>query len=252
MTFVPFEIPRPVWKFPFGALVLAASAAEAKAASDNRAELLAVMDPFSLVLNEPWPLLLDPDKRLGYRPVDHTLIGSNYDRPLEPFWASIYNHCGVYEEQVFPMQTSVDLNRLRPYFNAGLLVVRPAGGLLARWWNNFLHYFNAPAYDEFYRQNDIYRIFFHQAILAGTVLSTLEREKLQELPHQVNYPLHMHADYPPERRPAALHQIVTARYDTFFDDPGWRKAIHIDEPMFTWLEEAIFGYQTRKLSLIHI
>lgn len=243
VTFVPFEIPQAVWEFPFGSLVLSASAAEAKAASDNRAEFLVVMDPFSLVVNEPWALLLNPGKRLGYRPVDHTLIGSHYDRPLDLFWSSIYHHCGVNEEQVFPMQTSVDLNLLRPYPNAGLLVVRPAGGLLARWWDNFVRYFNAPAYTPFYRQNNIYRIFFHQAILAGTVLATLDRETLQELPHLVNYPLHMHENYPPERRPLALNQIITARYDTFFNDPDWRTSIHLDEPVIAWLE-ARFGHRT--------
>ena len=70
-------------------------------------------------------LLLSPDEALGYRPVDHTMIGSPFDEPLDPFWSLIYEHCSVPAERVFPMTASGDHRVLRPYFNAGMQVVDP-------------------------------------------------------------------------------------------------------------------------------
>ena len=124
-------------EFPFAVKVFAAAAAESLAR--GQADYLAWMDSDSIVVSEPKALLLSDGKDLGYRPVDHTLIGSPYDAPIDRFWESIYRHCGVPESRgfPFPMVTSVDERRIRPYFNAGLLVVRPERGLLQSWRERF-------------------------------------------------------------------------------------------------------------------
>jgi hypothetical protein len=235
---ISFEIDSSERGFPFAGKVVASSRAEAMAR--DQTEYLVWMDTHSLLLNEPRKIFLNPGKILGYRPVDHTLIGSRYEQPLDPFWERIYQDCQVPEEKIFPMTASVDEIRLRPYFNAGFLVVRPERGLLQMWCENFKKLYQEPSYEHYYDQDDLYRIFMHQAILAGTVLSFLEQRELQELSYLVNYPLHMHEQYPDDLRPMFLNELITCRYETTFEDPGWEEVIRVNEPLRGWLVD-IFG-----------
>ncbi|MBN1286341.1 MAG: hypothetical protein JXB47_13165 [Anaerolineae bacterium] len=234
---VPFDIDPAAQGFPFAAKVFASAAAEARAQaqSEGRADLLAWMDTGALVVGEPRALLLEEGKALGYRPVDHILIGPPYDAPLDPFWELIYRRCGVPEGRAFPMTASADQNRMRPYFNAGLLVVRPAHGLMQRWRDDFRRLFRAAEFEAFYAQNVLYRIFVHQAVLAGTLLASLDKAAMQELPHLVNYPLHMHAEYPPDLRPASVNELISFRYEEFFKDPNWAGVCPAQEPLASWL-----------------
>ena len=233
-TMISFHIEESILNFPFAAKVFASASAESTA--EGRTALLSWMDTDSIVIQEPVELLLQPEKQLGYRPVDHTLIGSTYVEPIDSFWEMIYNDCHVERDRIFPMTASADENVIRPYFNAGMLVVRPEVGLMQAWRDNFKRIYKTPHYEDFYQQNVLYEIFIHQAILAGTVLSTMEAAELQELPYLVNYPLHMHNDYPAKIRPAYLNELITCRYDMFFDDANWRGSIPIKEPLKSWFE----------------
>jgi hypothetical protein len=235
-----FGIERDAGDFPFAPKVYAAAAAESLV--HGQADLLVWMDSDSIVVQEPEELLLDAGSTLGFRPVDHTLISSPYDAPVDPFWAAIYRDCGISDEKLFPMTASVDQNRIRPYFNAGLLVARPERRLLRSWGDDFQRLFREPTFDGFYGKDSHYRIFLHQAVLAGTLLAAAKRDELQELSHLVSYPLHMHSRYPPDKRPATLNDAITCRYDVFFEDSGWREAITIREPLRGWLFEWMAGH----------
>lgn len=219
--------------FPFAPKTIAAGLAEDQAAAT--APLLAWMDPDTLVLQEPSPLLLAAAKSLGCRPVDHTLIGSRISTPPDAFWTTIYDRCGILEDHLPTMTTSVDQQAIRPYFNAGLLVVRPQLGLLRAWSDAFLDVYLQPAYTVFYEQSPLYRIFLHQAMLAGVILARLAPADWLELPARVNYPLHMHADYPPAGRARRLNDLVTCRYDSAAPKESWAARLAIDEPLRGWL-----------------
>jgi len=238
-TLQPFAIDPTYLSVPFGAKTLAAAAAEK--AARGQAEVLVWMDRDSLVLTEPASLLLPAGKSLGYRPVDHTLIGSSWRGPVDRFWKFIYRRCDVTDDRLFPMKTGVDQQVIRPYFNAGMLAVRPERGLLQAWATEFKRLCCEEFFEEFYAQDRLYLIFMHQAVLAGVILETLRREHMAELPHQVNYPLHMHADYPAERRLDCLNEAITCRYDTLLRRPGWRDSIEIREPLASWLDQQLIG-----------
>jgi len=236
---VPFLLADEVRAFPFAAKTAAAAAAEALA--ENQAEILAWLDTGSLVIQEPGDLLLPPDVALGYRPVDHRLVGSLYHQPLDDFWTLIYEDCGVPEDHVFPMVPSVEDKAIRPYFNAGMPVVRPARGLLRAWAERFLALYDQDRYRVFYEQQGLYRIFIHQAVLTGVILAALAPDEMLELPYRVNYPLHMHADYPPDRRPARLNDLVSLRYEEIFAGPDWPAVLPVDEPLLGWLKARVGG-----------
>jgi hypothetical protein len=231
----PFQVDSQAASFPFAKKVVASAAAETLAA--GKTALLVWMDPGSMVINEPRGMLLEAEEKLGCRPVDHLLIGPAFDKPLDPFWQSIFADCGVRQEALFPMTTSTDQVEMYPYINAGMLVVRPENKLLRSWRDTFLGMYLEPRYQDFYRSNRLYRIFIHQAVLAGCILSTFKQADIVELPYLVNYPLHMHTQYPIDRRPRFINELVSFRYEDFFTDPNWQEVIQVKEPQKSWLKE---------------
>lgn len=125
--------------------------------------------------------------------MDHKLIGSAADEPVDTFWRDVYKVCRVPEVGLFTMTTSADVIRIRPYINAGCLVVRLEVGVLQAWRERFGRALASGVFKPYFQQDILYRIFLHQAILAGAVLSVLKGAQIQILPpHLVNYPMHMH------------------------------------------------------------
>ncbi|MHA2368733.1 MAG: hypothetical protein ACXADX_07935 [Candidatus Hodarchaeales archaeon] len=215
---IPFTVDEEVRKFPFAALVRAAATVESLA--KEKTELLA------------WILLLlDAEKNLGYRPVHHTLVGSLYEEPVDAFWELVYRKCIVPEEKLFPMKTHVDGNTLRPYFNAGFLIVRPEKGVLQAWWDAFEKLYRDPDFETHYAKNQLYTIFIHQAVLAGVILSMLDRQELQELPFSYNYPLHLYSESAKEYRPQNISDLITARYE----DPETLEKVPLQDPLKSWV-----------------
>ncbi len=226
--------------FPFARKVLAA--AEAERLAEDAASTLVWMDCGALILQSPAGLQLPPGIRLAARPVDLALIGSRYEGPPDVFWRLIYRECGVPEEHLYPMQSSVDRIAIRPYFNAGLLAVQPRDGLLQAWRDELLRLYMIPEFEPFYQANPRYRIFMHQAVLAGTLLARLSPAESLLLPPTVNYPLHFHQRFPASERPATLDSLTTCRYETLFDQAGWQAKIPPASPeLRAWLEEGILS-----------
>ena len=229
---IPFSIDRAVLKFPYAAKIYAASLAEDLAF--NHFERLAWFDATSILIQQPDPLIIPNNISLGYRPVDHTLIGSLYHEPLDAFWNNIYQACGVSQEFLFPMPTMADLNIIRPYFNAGFLVIRPEAALLHKSMENFKMHYRKKIFQDFFYQDERYKIFFHQAILSGTILSSLAPEEMVMLKNTINYPLHMHFEIPQDRRINTMNDLTSGRYCMSYN-PNWLGSIPVEEPLKSWL-----------------
>lgn len=237
VTLISFEIDYEILRFPFAGEVLATALAESKACGQTN--FLAWLDANTIVLQEPKDFLLQDDINLGFRPVHHTLVGSRYDEPLDAFWTLIYHYCNVPEDRIFPMTTHVDETRIRPYFNAGLLVTRPEKHLLGAWRDTFFKVYQEPSLHEFYQQDERYKVFIHQAVLSGVILSTLATDEIKELPPKYNYPLHLHAQDVTDHRPSCLEELVTFRHEGFYRDPGWIKKMPAKEPLKEWIAERL-------------
>jgi hypothetical protein len=234
---VPFDLDEPAGQFPFASMVSALSKAEEE--TKGKTEVLVWMNTDTLVVNPPTVFLLPKKTNYAYRPVHHTLIGSIYEKPLDSFWSLIYQHCRVTEDKVFPMETCVKDNTLRPYFNAGLFVGRPEQGLLTEWRDRFEQLYRHPDFNPFYEKDVRYKIFMHQAVLAGVVLNMFRQEELEELPEVVNYPLHLHHQYPLERRPKTLNDLTTCRYENIKELLKSLEGITVREPLESWLKEKL-------------
>jgi flavin reductase (DIM6/NTAB) family NADH-FMN oxidoreductase RutF len=238
---IPFS-PEDEPKFPFITHVLAAANAELLA--KEKTKLLAWLGSNTIIFNEPKHFLLDDDKNLGYRPVHHTNIGSFFDEPINSFWEQVYQKCNVSKEQIFPMKTHVDHNKLRPYFNAGCLIIRPEKGLLQSWWNFYKDLFNEQSFKDYYNKNYLYAIFIHQAVLSGVILSSMERNELYELPFDYNYPLNLYYNCPVVYRAKNVNKLITVRYE----DPGDLKKVPIQDPLKSWLINKMDNFFIKTLS----
>lgn len=234
---IPFPTERQRLKFFFMGELDALAKAEEICAS--QAGLLAWLDANTLLLQEPKEFILPADKTLAYRPVHHILLGSRFDQPPDPFWSQIYQACQVAPERIFAMRPVVEDISMRPYFNAGLLVVRPTRGLLQTWRETFLALYQQPAFQAFYAQDQRYMIFMHQAVLAGVILHSLNRDELLELPETYNYPLHLFDIDQTFRRPFGLEVLVTFRHEGFYSDPAWGNKIPARDGLKQWLAEKL-------------
>jgi hypothetical protein len=193
----------------------------------------------TLVLQPPSIFLLPGGKNLGGCPVHLRLLGTRTEDPIDDFWTLIYQHCHVDINSIFSVQSTVDEQLIRAYLNAGLLVVRPERGLLRAWQANFERLFLLPEFQAFYRESELYEIFMHQAVLAGSILSLLNPTELQLFPNEVNYPLHLHSRMRVFRRVMSMDQLVTCRFEDyaeFFMNAGLDEMILIDKPLKDWLQ----------------
>ena len=234
---VSFEADPDVTPFPFRSYVTAAGIAEGLA--QGQASFLVLMGPDTLVLHEPSAFRLPARKSFGGCPVHLKLLGSSWGEPPDAFWSLIYHQCQVDEGRVFSMTTVVDQLQVLAYFHAGLLVVRPERGLLRSWQASFERLYRLAEFEPFYQQSELYEIFMHQAVLAGSLLAALRPDEFQLLPGEVNYPLHLHARVAEGQRPASIGKLITCRYEEYavtFRDPHVQAFFQTDLPLKDWLK----------------
>lgn len=234
---IPFEIELEVARFFFAADIRAAALAESMVV--NKTNILVWLSSNTIILKEPGAFLLAEDKSLGYRPVHHTNIGSLYDKPPDMFWSLVYRHCDVPVEHVFPMKTHVDENILRPYFNAGIMSVRPDKGLLRKWHDKFFEVYQAPEFTKLYEGDERYVIFIHQALLSGIILSMFAPDDIEELPRTYNYPLHLYEEDISTHRPSSLDELVLVRHEGLNKISQWIEKIPGCGEFKKWFEARV-------------
>lgn len=230
----PFDIPAEARRIPFFIKGYAAACAEELA--EGKAAHLTWMDAGSLVLNPPDALAFSNGISIGCRPVDLTNIGSRLPDSPDDFWMSIYALCRVPPDRLFPMRSSTEAIDIRPYFNAGLLVTRPGLRLLNAWRENLELSRCNPDILNMIRVDEKRATFLHQAVLAATILNRRTREQILIYPPNINYALHLHADYPDATRTKTMNDLITCRTEYTYEENGWQERLPaIEEPLKSWL-----------------
>lgn len=241
VTVINLEVKSDIIKLPFIGFTQAAAKAESLAKGETN--FLIWLGANSLVINEPKEFILADGINLGFRPVHHTLIGSLYDKPLDAFWEMIYQKCNVDENKVFPMKTHIDGNTLRPYINSGFLIVRPEKQFLQTWAEHYKDIIFDEEIVEFFRKDELYAIFTHQAVLSSLFLTEYEKEETHKLPFEYCYPIHLFHESLETLQPNSINQMITLRlYIDKLLEPEWRASIPIEEPLKKWLENRLEEY----------
>jgi hypothetical protein len=232
--FFPLAVEAGCPPYPFADKVYACAQAEAMAGPGIRSLVWLSLD--CLVINPPLLFALGPEWDAAFRPVHHRNVGSPAHEPPDGFWRGIYRALGI-DDMPYTVESFVDRQILRPYFNTHCFAFDPATGLGQAWWAHF----RAMVLDEAFQagpcRDELHQIFLHQAILSALVPRMLTWQRVRLLPPEYNYPLNLLAEMPPDRRAPTLNSLVNAVYEDAFP---WNE-IEVQEPLRSWLMEHMSG-----------
>jgi len=218
--------------------------ARAEAESDGKTDILVFLNYDTVFLNEPDEFNLPSDKKFGYRPVMHKNVGLLFSEPLDSFWSQIYKRMSVDESTLFPMVTPADGDTIRPYFNAGLLVVRPEEGILRKWVEYYCKLYQYPVLKKMCEQDTRKRIFLHQTALTGAILNHLRHDEIIEFSNEINYPIFFREQFGAKKDFHDITQVVTFRHESYFNnpEPDWEKKIIGPQEKIDWIKEHLIIY----------
>lgn len=225
----PRQGAKPYW---FANKVLACTRAEEMAASCT--ESLVWMSSDCLIVQPPLLLDLGASFDAAVRPVHIQNVGLGTGEPLNPFWKGVYAAVGM-EDIHSTVESFVDGQILRSYFNSHALAVRPSRGLFRRWLERFEALVGDQDFQSRACQEPIYQVFLHQAILSALLAEGVEAERMRLLPTDYNYPYNLQPQIPAERRATTLNHLVSITYEDRPLNPELIQDIEIDEPLRTWL-----------------
>jgi hypothetical protein len=204
---------------------------------EQTVETLVFLDSDVVVVTPPDGLALTGAEVAAAAPIAQWQVGKAgqlVGELLNPYWAMIYEVCGVRELPDWHVTTTIDRRRMLPYFNSGVVAVRPAYGIFRKWLENV----ERAAQDKRARQlstDSLEFFFFDQTMLAGTLVAELTREQVRVLEHRYNYPLPAHHLLPDGVRVRRLEDVSIVHYHAAFSNLYWMDEIEIAEPLASWL-----------------
>lgn len=218
------------------------AAGEAEAAAVDQVDILVWTDDDSIILREPSDFDFNSQDCFAYRPVMHNRSGSLYDSPPDVFWSRIYDKLAITDEMLFPMVTPADHQKIRAYFQAGLLVVRPHAGILRRWGRDFETLYTDDVLAAMCREERTYRVFLHQAALVGAVLHSAKRGQMVELSDAYNYPIFFEKQYGADNAFDSIDDVVILRCVVSAKNiaPDWHKKLAGSPDRIAFLKEHLF------------
>ncbi len=231
---LPLVIEAECPPYPFVEKVYACARAEKRAGADVRSMVWLSLD--CLIVNPPLLFDLDRPFDVAFRPVHHRNVGSPAHEPLDGFWQGVYRALGI-DEAPYTVESFVDAQTLRPYFNTHCFAFNPAKGLCRAWWECFESMVLDQGFQAGPCRDQLHQVFLHQAILSTLVAKMLDRERLRLLPPEYNYPLNLLPQMPPDRRVPALNGLVNAVYEDAFP---WNE-IDVHEPLRSWLRDRLLA-----------
>lgn len=209
-----------------------------EALTEHTLDTLVFLDSDVLFINPPDELVLDERHVVAVKPVDLQGLGQPVDRPISPYWEMIFENCGVREPPDWFVTTTIDRQRIVPYFNEGVAAVRPSRGIFRRWKENverLAHDQRARSFpagtDEFF--------FLNQAMFAGTLLAEISQEQIRLLDQRYNYSLRPRKLAPAEVRSGGMGELVVAHYHKKFYSGDWMEDIDVSEPLASWLRSRL-------------
>ncbi len=227
---VVLEMDEQFRPFPFSDKVYACAQVEELVA--QKTDWLVWLNPDCLILAEPRALTADPAAWAALRPVHIRNIGAPADGPVPDYWQRIYAAAGVDPEKTWTVESFVDREKLRAYFNSGCMAFAPDKGILRGWREAYATLLADPAAHAFYTSDRSYAIFCHQAVLSAVVVAQAGKERVNLLPPSYGYPLPLQDQAGFANRMTSLWDIVIAIGGT----PESLRKIEITDLYQRWIE----------------
>ena len=229
---VPLDLPEYLLHYDFGDKVYACACAEQLAPAGVSS--LVWIDLSCLVVNPPVLYNLGRTLDAAVRPVHIRNIGLLATDPLDAYWKRIYESVGVVDIET-TLESFVDRQSIRAYFNTHAFAINPAKGLLRRWLECFEELARDPAFQAGACRDELHQIFLHQAVLSALIAASLNPDRVRILPPEYNYPYNLHQSLTPERRAEAFNDLVSFTYEDRTLNPASMGDIEIREPLRSWL-----------------
>lgn len=230
----PLMIEEDFPRYPFSAKVHTCAQAEAMSGSD--VHTLVWLSTSTLIVQPPDLLNLSTTHDAAFRPVHIRNVGASAHEPLNAYWTAVYHSLGI-DDPPHSVESYVDGQHLRPYFNTHLFAVDPAWGVMQAW----LVHFTSMVTDELFQSgpcaNELQRIFLHQVVLSALLPVKLDWERIRLLPPEYSYPLHLHHEIPSGKQPGTLNELVCPVYEGSFCYPETLSGLQVEEPLRSWLVE---------------
>jgi hypothetical protein len=150
--------------------------------------------------------------------------------PNDPYWERMYELAGVTAE---PFMTSLaDGERVRAFWNGGLIVFRGPAGLASEW----LEFFELLLARRHIPEAGILNV--DQLSLAAILAR--RPEAVEQLDHRYNHNLALRAQLPEPQRSFELADLVSVHYHIWFNRPGFledlRPPLARDSDRYQWLQ----------------
>ena len=236
---VPLKMNEKYRSYPFADKVFACAQIEKMVAGDI--ETLVWMNPECLVLQPPVELELTSLQAAAVRPVHIKNVGSSANELTNPYWSTVFKACGLDPDEILTVESFVDGQKIRAYFNSGTMSIRPDKGILQVWCSDFEKLLEDKAFQETIADDRLHRLFLHQVVFSAVLVSKLQPSEIKMLPPEYGYPLHLHAKLPVERRARAINDLVTIIYEDYFHQHDWDQGITVREPVKSWLKSRLTG-----------
>ena len=133
----------------------------------------------------------------------------------------------------------VDAQHLRAYFNTHAFAVNPSAGSFRQWLECFEVLASDPAYQSACCQDERHQVFLHQAVLSTLIAARLDARRVRILPPAYNYPYSLHQSVPLDRRAEALNNLVCITYEDRSIDPAAMGDLAVHDPLKSWLSARV-------------
>jgi hypothetical protein len=211
--------------YPIGNKVVVGAWAEANLSTD----VVAFVDSDTIFTSAPLALEL-ASSGAAMRPVDTKNIGSSGpgDR-TDRYWVDLRARCGAEHDRY--VETTVDGERIRAYYNAGLVASRRDAGLFTDWLRCL-----RIVIGERLLPPDGRWTFADQLALA---MAASRLEQIELLEPTYNYPLPKRRRLPASLGRLALEDLVHVHYHRWFSKPGFldllQPAVDLTGRVGSWL-----------------
>jgi len=230
---IPLEMNERHRSFPFSDKVYAC--AQIEEMTEKEADWLVWLNPEMFVLGEPSLVCGPSDAVAVLRPFHHRSVGSLASEGLDDFWQGVYEAAGVDPGQAWTVESYIDRQPVRAYFNSGFMGYRPSAGIFRAWRKSFEALLSDESRLSKVCPDDQHKFFLHQALLSAITVGRLREHQVSVLPPVYGYPLLLHKLISEDRRPHSLKQLVTLIHD---GNLGQLLAdIQVDPKLRSWLVE---------------
>ncbi len=224
--------------------IKAFAAAQAEELARDSISTLAWFDPSTLLLNTPGELDLSGVYSVAIRPV--TLlnnIGIKAGSPPDDYWNPIYSYLDLATDSIPVVKTIVGQTDILAYFNCEIFSFDPKAGICTEWRTMLTKFLQDEDFQRTVCNTPLRRLFLHQAILSGVIVSRIPHDKIKELSIKNGYPFNQHDLLDEMHRVNSLNELNALILDYAWEtDPGWAEKIPVLPPLKGWLMETYADY----------